>query len=101
MRSLALRIKLLVLFLGMTMVQAQSTKNNESDCGTEAFDIKAAEIAWNYFENNYNPETGFVNGMHKYKVIRPEHIGHTIMAFMDMALNKCWQNCRAVLSARR
>jgi hypothetical protein len=80
MRSLALRIKLLVLFLGMTLLYAQPTKNGDSDCGTEEFDIKAAEIAWNYFENNYNPETGLVNGTHKYKVIRPEHIGHTIMA---------------------
>jgi hypothetical protein len=25
-------------------------------------DMKAAEIAWNYFENNYNMETGLVNG---------------------------------------
>ena len=57
--------------------------NTSVDCGCEGKEVKAAKIAWNYFENNYNPETGLVNGVNKYKVIKPEHIGKTIMATMS------------------
>lgn len=55
-------------------------KNATSNCAGEEENLKAAKIAWSYFENNYNPETGLVNGRNKYKVVRPEHIGKTIMA---------------------
>jgi len=54
--------------------------NGTDDCGCKNQALKDAKIAWSYFENNYNPSTGLVNGMHKYGVIRPEHIGKTIMA---------------------
>ncbi|MCH9740167.1 MAG: DUF3131 domain-containing protein, partial [Epsilonproteobacteria bacterium] len=54
--------------------------NKSIDCGCEGKELEAAKVAWSYFENNYNPETGFVNGMNKYKIVRPEHIGRTIMA---------------------
>lgn len=37
-------------------------------------------IAWKYFKNNYNKSTGLVNGLNKYNIIKPEHIGKTIMA---------------------
>jgi hypothetical protein len=43
-------------------------------------DLKAAKKAWQYFEKNYNPSTGLVNSLHGYSIIRPEHIGKTIMA---------------------
>ena len=43
-------------------------------------DIQDAKIAWRYFENNYYPKTGLVSGLNKYKIIKPEHIGKTIMA---------------------
>ena len=54
--------------------------NSSVDCGCEGEALKAAKIAWSYFENNYNKDTGLVNGVNKYNVIKPEHIGKTIMA---------------------
>ncbi|RUM46294.1 MAG: hypothetical protein DSY46_00195 [Hydrogenimonas sp.] len=55
--------------------------HNDSDCNCcGSKDKKAAKIAWSYFENNYHPETGLVNGVNKYSIIRPEHIGKTILA---------------------
>ncbi|HIP20825.1 MAG TPA: DUF3131 domain-containing protein [Campylobacterales bacterium] len=59
---------------------AGTESNSSADCGCEGEALQAAKIAWNYFENNYNPETGLVNGKNKYKTIKPEHIGKTIMA---------------------
>lgn len=57
----------------------EMAEDNESCvCSDEA--KSAAKIAWVYFENNYHPKTGYVNGTNKYKIIRPEHIGRTIMA---------------------
>jgi hypothetical protein len=57
--------------------------NATENCGCEEKELKAAKIAWSYFENNYNPETGYVNGLNKYKIIKPEYIGKTIMATMS------------------
>lgn len=58
----------------------KSSEDNSSDCKCDKKSRKAAKIAWNFFENNYHEATGLVNGINKYKVIRPEHIGKTIMA---------------------
>ena len=58
----------------------EGKESNGTDCGCEGQELKAAKIAWSYFENNYNPTTGLVNGMNKYKIIKPDHIGRTIMA---------------------
>ena len=53
---------------------------SETGCCDEDEGDKAAKIAWSYFENNYNENTGLVYGKHKYKVIQPSDIGRTIMA---------------------
>jgi len=45
--------------------------------------LQDAKIAWSYFKHNYNPETGFVNGVHMVKIVKPEHIGKTIMATLS------------------
>ncbi len=42
-------------------------------------DIGDARIAWKFFENNYNPQTGIVNAYHHYEIIGPDAIGKTIM----------------------
>ena len=58
-------------------------KNASKSCGgcsEKNRELEAAKIAWSYFENNYHPETGFVNGVNKYKIVKPEHIGRTLMA---------------------
>ncbi|CAA6816468.1 MAG: Unknown protein [uncultured Sulfurovum sp.] len=59
---------------------SEGHENNKSGDCNEDSNLKAAKIAWSFFENNYHPKTGLVNGKHKYKVIKPEHIGKTIMA---------------------
>lgn len=53
-------------------------EENASSCNMQI--LNDAKIAWHYFEKNYNPSTGFVNGLNSYGVVRPEHIGKTIMA---------------------
>lgn len=58
----------------------ENVESNSSDCKCDKESKSAAKIAWSFFDNNYNEKTGLVNGLHKYKVIRPEHIGKTIMA---------------------
>ena len=58
----------------------ENVEDNGSDCRCDKESKKAAKIAWSFFENNYHETTGLVNGMNKYKVVRPEHIGKTIMA---------------------
>lgn len=39
-----------------------------------------AEIAWTYFENNYNAETGFVNSIDRYQVVSIWHVADFIAA---------------------
>ncbi|MBU1668118.1 DUF3131 domain-containing protein [bacterium] len=58
----------------------ENVEDNGSDCKCDKESKKAAKIAWSFFENNYHETTGLVNGVNKYKVVRPEHIGKTIMA---------------------
>ena len=53
---------------------------NCGGCNEKNQELEDAKIAWSYFENNYHPETGFVNGVNKYKIVKPEHIGRTLMA---------------------
>jgi len=43
-------------------------------------DLKDATIAWRYFENNYNEDTGFVNSSNNYKSMKVDSIGKTILA---------------------
>ena len=67
----------------MPILEPYSPENEEengSDCKCDKESKKSAKIAWSFFENNYHEKTGLVNGINKYKVIRPEHIGKTIMA---------------------
>ena len=52
----------------------------EQNSSQEEQDLKDAKIAWKYFENNYNQETGIVNGSNNYKTIKVDAIGKTIMA---------------------
>ena len=61
------------------MGEINSTKNC-GGCSEQNDELENAKIAWSYFENNYNPKTGFVNGVNKYKIITPDHIGRTLMA---------------------
>ena len=61
-------------------VVVPDTNKTVRDCSTDEENAEAAKIAWAFFENNYNAKTGLVNGIHKYNVIKPEHIGRTIMA---------------------
>jgi len=57
------------------------TQNNKKDdCNCSNKEKEYAKIAWKYIENNYNENTGLVNGVHKYPIIRPEHIGSQILA---------------------
>ena len=42
--------------------------------------VNEAKIAWKYFEKNYNPNTGIVNGSANYPIIKVDSIGKTIMA---------------------
>jgi hypothetical protein len=60
--------------------EPNNDEENGSSCKAENEVKKAGKIAWSFFENNYHPETGFVNGVNKYNIVRPEHIGKTIMA---------------------
>ena len=39
-----------------------------------------AETAWLYFENNYNPQTGFVNATDRYPVVSMWHVADYIAA---------------------
>jgi hypothetical protein len=45
-----------------------------------ATELKQAQLAWLYFENNYHPETGFINGSNKYKIISTADIATGIKA---------------------
>lgn len=46
-------------------------------------EIKFARIAWKYFENNYNPETGFVNSVDKYHATSLWDLTSSLMATMS------------------
>jgi len=61
------------------MVESNGSKSC-GGCSEKNQGLDEAKIAWNYFENNYNPETGLVNGVNKYKIVTPDHIGRTLMA---------------------
>jgi len=52
---------------------AQATMVSEED-------LNAAKIAWKYFKNNYNKETGFVNVVNRYPNATTTSIGNTILA---------------------
>ena len=45
-----------------------------------ATEFNQTKTAWRYFENNYHPETGFVNGSNKYKIISVADIAIGIKA---------------------
>jgi len=63
----------------MLVLEPFSPMKNTLDTN-RTLDKKNARIAWEYFKKNYNKETGLVNGLNQYKIIKPEHIGKTIMA---------------------
>jgi len=42
-------------------------------------DTEDAKIAWVFFENNYNPNTGIVNAYHNYPIVEVDAIGKTIL----------------------
>lgn len=70
-----------------------NSSDDDCNCNKEKSTIASAKTAWAYFENNYNTKTGLVNGLHKYKVVKPEHMGRTIMATISAeALDIIYRN---------
>ena len=57
--------------------QCSIAKNNLSES-----DMQVARIAWKYFENNYNSETGFVNSVHGYPSTTMWDTGSAIAAYI-------------------
>lgn len=45
-------------------------------------DLTIANIAWKYFENNYNPETGLVNAVNKYPSTTMWDTGSSLAAYI-------------------
>jgi len=45
-------------------------------------DLEIAKIAWKYFENNYNPETGLVNAVNKYPSTTLWDTGSALAAYI-------------------
>ena len=45
-------------------------------------DLEIARIAWKYFENNYNPETGLVNSVNNYPVTTMWDTGSALAAYV-------------------
>ncbi len=45
-------------------------------------DMEIANIAWKYFENNYNPETGLVNAVNKYPSTTMWDTGSALAAYI-------------------
>ncbi len=45
-------------------------------------DLEAARIAWKYFENNYNPETGLVNAVNNYPSTTMWDTGSALAAYV-------------------
>lgn len=45
-------------------------------------DLEIARIAWKYFENNYNPETGLVNAVNKYPSTTMWDTGSALAAYI-------------------
>ena len=45
-------------------------------------DLEMARIAWKYFENNYNPETGLVNAVNKYPSTTMWDTGSALAAYI-------------------
>ncbi len=48
--------------------------------GLSEEETKWATVAWSYFENNYNPQTGFVNSIDRYPVASMWHVADYIAA---------------------
>lgn len=72
-------------------------------------ELELAEIAWTYFENNYRPETGFVNSVDKYNAttlwdltsslmatLSAYEIGIIDSALMDKRLVKAFQSLKSM-----
>jgi len=57
--------------------QCSIAKNNLSES-----DMQVARIAWKYFENNYNSETGLVNSVHGYPSTTMWDTGSAIAAYI-------------------
>lgn len=58
-----------------------------------ALEKQWAQIAWRYFENNYNAETGFVNSTDRYPVVSMWHVADYVAALycareLDLIENK-------------
>ncbi|MDQ7083709.1 MAG: DUF3131 domain-containing protein [Sulfurovum sp.] len=60
----------------LTILEPSSPTDNM----IQSIDTNHSTIAWTYFTNNYNEETGFVNGSNKYKILSSQDIGRTLMA---------------------
>jgi hypothetical protein len=48
-----------------------------------ATEIEMAKIAWKYFENNYQPQTGFVNSVDKYNATTLWDLSSSLMATLS------------------
>ncbi len=62
-------------------------QQEDSMCAVESVelsdsDLKIAKIAWKYFENNYNPETGLVNAVNKYPSTTMWDTGSALAAYI-------------------
>jgi len=77
----------------MIVLEPYAPNMKEQNSSQIEQDLKDATIAWRYFENNYNPETGIVNGSNNYTTIKVDAIGKTIMATISAKkLNIITQN---------
>ncbi len=72
-------------------------------------EMKYAEIAWQYFENNYQPETGFVNSVDMYPsttfwdlssyllgMISAHELGIIDSSAFDLRLKKCFDSIEKI-----
>lgn len=64
----------------MTILEPFSPKLKDTNSSISEEDLKNAKIAWRYFKNNYNEDTGIVNGRDSYKKVKIDEIGKSIMA---------------------
>ena len=63
----------------------QNTASNQCSVGKAEpsdADLQVARIAWTYFENNYNPETGLVNSVNGYPSTTMWDTGSALAAFI-------------------
>ena len=67
----------------MTIIEPYYPYMKEINSSELAKDLNSSLLAWIYFDNNYNNETGLINSAQHYKVVGVGDIGRSIMAYIS------------------